>query len=131
MEEICIINLGLICDNLLLNLGRVKIFISQPCLHAFDLFLDNLAIFYQHADHRIGKLVGWLKDMGYEESPFDEQIEKFSRLDRETLLVKAGSETKSGRGDRIPLGLLYHLALNGLGDSSMGSPLYAFQIQRT
>ena len=57
----------------------------------------------------------WLKDRGYEESLVDEQIDKVSRLDRETLLVKAGSETNTERGDRIPFVLTYHPALNSAG----------------
>ena len=65
--------------------------------------------------NRVGELAGWLKDRGYEESFVDEQIDKVIRLDKETLLVKAGSETNSGKGNRIPLVLTYHLALNSVG----------------
>ena len=44
----------------------------------------------------VGKLTGVLKDWGYEESLFDEQIDNVSNLGRVALLVKAGSKINSG-----------------------------------
>ena len=46
---------------------------------------------------RVGELAGWLKDRGYEESLFNEQIDRVRRLDRTTLLAKAGNRTNTQR----------------------------------
>ena len=65
---------------------------------------------------RVGELAGWLKDRGYEESLDNEQIDRVRRLDRTTLLANVGSRTNTqGRGERVPLVVTYHPALNSLG----------------
>ena len=60
-------------------------------------------------------MAGWLQDRGYEESLVSKQIDRVRKLDRETLLTNAGKAKNSGRGERIPLVLTYHPALNGVG----------------
>ena len=70
----------------------------------------------QFKEH-VGKLAGWLKDRGYEESLVNQQIDRVRRLDRETLLENAGNrKTNEGRAERVPLVATYHPALNGLGN---------------
>ena len=65
---------------------------------------------------RVGELAGWLKDRGYEESLVNEQLDKIRRLDRTALLANAGNRTNDqGRGERAPLVVTYHPALNSLG----------------
>ena len=61
---------------------------------------------------RVGKLAAWLKERGYEESLVHEQIDRVRKLDRGTLLAKKEREPNPGRGDRIPLVIIYHPALN-------------------
>eukprot|EP00795_Rhopilema_esculentum_P014500 gene14500-biopygen4278 len=82
-----------------------------------DPALDEVAGYLEVNNPRLGKLAGWLKDRGYEESLVNQQIDRVRRLDRETLLEKAGSrKTNEGRADRVPLVTTYHPALNGLGN---------------
>ena len=70
----------------------------------------------QFKEH-VGKLAGWLKDRGYEESLVNQQIDRVRRLDRETLLENAGNrKTNEGRAERVPLMTTNHPALNGLGN---------------
>ena len=71
-------------------------------------------------------MAGWLQDRGCEETLVSKQIDRVRKLDRETLLANADKEKNSGSGERIPLVLTYHPALNGEGENRKGSSFYAF-----
>ena len=59
------------------------------------------------------ELVGWFTNRGYEEGFVREQVERVKHLDRQALINQDAGHNR-GRGDRIPILVTYHPALNGI-----------------